>query len=170
MVALGPDIAWAMAIQLNRMGRHKTLADRFRWYWKISNRLEGLQVRRTGTSGIAVIRRSPALVLETVGKRTGRRRRTPLMYWTTDDHFFIGGGAAGMSRVDWVANLRSNPEAAVWVKRRRIPVVGRELRGEEYEAAKSHAFRLWPNAAKYERSGRPIPYFRLERKGGVSRP
>lgn len=160
MVAIRPDISREMAVQLNYK---RTTADRFRWYWKISNRLEAFQVRRTGTSGIALIRRSQALVLETTGRRTGRRRRTPLMYWSADGHFFIGGGAAGMTRVDWVANLRSNPVAAAWIKRRRIPVIGRELRSGEYEVAKSHAFRLWPNAAKYERSGRPIPYFRLER-------
>jgi hypothetical protein len=29
------------------------------------------------------------------------------MYWQDEGKLFIGGGAAGMTRVDWVANVRS---------------------------------------------------------------
>lgn len=67
-----------------------------------------------------------------------------------------------MTRVDWVANLRANPEAVLWIKRRPVRVIGQELSGHEYDAARSRALQRWPNAVKYERSGRPIPFFRLE--------
>ncbi len=67
-----------------------------------------------------------------------------------------------MTRVDWVANLRALPRAHVWIGRRRIPVLARELVGEEYERVRREAFERWSDAPTYERrSGRPIPYFRL---------
>jgi len=85
------------------------------------------------------------------------------MYWRTDEGAYIGGGAAGMTRVDWVANLRANPACAAWVKRRRFEATAHELHGAEYERAKSYAFARWPAASRYEmKSGRAVPFFRLE--------
>jgi deazaflavin-dependent oxidoreductase (nitroreductase family) len=140
-------------------------ADRYRWLWRISNRLESTALRYLGTSGIALIGRRTVLVLETTGRKTGRTRRTPVAYWRDgNDALFIGGGAGGMSRVDWVANLREDPAAAVWIGRRRQPVIGTELSGDDYEQARRRASAHWPDVARYERtSGRPIPYFRLDR-------
>jgi deazaflavin-dependent oxidoreductase (nitroreductase family) len=142
----------------------ETLADRFRWVWKLTARSEALQVRLLGTSVIAFLRRDRILVIETTGRRTGRRHRTPVMYWTDDGHIFIGGGAAGMTRVDWVANLRHTPVAMAWIRRRAVAVSAHELRGAECERARTQAFERWPAAAKYERSGRKIPYFRLDER------
>jgi deazaflavin-dependent oxidoreductase (nitroreductase family) len=130
--------------------------------WRIVNRLESLQVRHLGVSGISLLRRTPVLVLETTGRHTGRRRRAAVAYWTEGDAFLIGGGAAGMSRVDWVANLRAHPECVAYVRRRRIGVQARELTGDDYRAAQAEAFRRWPTTPRYEqRSGRKIPYFSL---------
>lgn len=139
-------------------------ADRCRPLWRVSNRLESAALRYLGTSGIGLVGRRTVLVLETTGRRTGRMRRTPVAYWRgSHGALFIGGGAGGMSRVDWVANLRANTVAAVWIRRRRIPVTGTELSGDAYERARRHAFSRWPDAARYERiSGRSIPYFRLD--------
>jgi deazaflavin-dependent oxidoreductase (nitroreductase family) len=76
---------------------------------------------------------------------------------------FIGGGAAGMSRVDWVANLRTQPAAAVWIDRHRRPVIATELTGDSADQARRHAVSRWPEVARYERSsGRPVPFFRLD--------
>jgi deazaflavin-dependent oxidoreductase (nitroreductase family) len=112
---------------------------------------------------MTLLRRTDVLVLETIGARTGKRRRTPVAYWLDgDDNYLIGGGAAGMTKVDWVANLRANPEGAVWVRRRRVAVTAEEFGGAEYERIKQEAFERWPGARKYEQvSGRSIPYFRL---------
>lgn len=128
------------------------------------NRLESASLRRFGTSAIALIGRRRVLLLETTGRRTGQTRRTPMAYWT-DDHgaLFIGAGAGGLARVDWVANLRANPAAAVWIARRRRPVLAVELTGDTAEQARRHTQAIWPDAARYEQmSGRRAPYFRLD--------
>jgi deazaflavin-dependent oxidoreductase (nitroreductase family) len=144
----------------SRVGR----ADRLRPVWRISNRLESAALRHFATSGIALLGRRAVLVLETTGRRTGRTRRTPVAYWRGDDGvLFIGGGAAGMSRVDWVANLRTQPAAAVWIDRHRRPVIATELTGDAADQARRHAVSRWPEVARYERSsGRPVPFFRLD--------
>src|SRR5438309_11812351 len=83
--------------------RRRTWADWTRPLWRVGNRLEAWELRRLGTSGMKLLRRSDLLALETTGRRTGRRRRVPLAYWVTDEgSYMVGGGAAGMTRVDWV--------------------------------------------------------------------
>jgi deazaflavin-dependent oxidoreductase (nitroreductase family) len=142
--------------------RSVSRADRFRWVWRIVNRLESLQVRHLGVSGISLLRCTPVLVLETTGRRTGRRRRAAVAYWTDGDVVLIGGGAAGMSRVDWVANLRSQQDCVAYVRRRGTCVRARELTGDEYCNARAEALRRWPHTSRYEeKSGRKIPYFSL---------
>ena len=139
--------------------------DRTRPMWRVGNRIEAFQLRRLGFSPMSLfINKGALMVLETTGRRTGRRRFTPVGYWQ-DAHgaFFVGGGAAGMTAVpDWVANLRATSTAAVWIRRSRIPVVARELAGDERDRARDEATAIWAGVPRYERkSGRVIPYFRM---------
>lgn len=103
------------------------------------------------------------LVLENTGRRTGKRRFTPLGYWEEEGAYFIGGGAGGSSIVpDWVRNLQADSNAAVWIHRSRIPVRAEELQGTERDRAKQTATGIWRGVPGYEtKAGRVIPYFRL---------
>lgn len=131
--------------------------------WRYGNRIESFELRHFGTSGMSILGRNRMLVIETTGRKTGRVRRTPVAYWRDGDDIFIGGGAAGMTRVDWLANVRAQPRCAVWLKRKRIEVVATELEGSAYDAAREYAFERWPFTRKYEAmSGRRVPYFRLD--------
>ena len=119
-------------------------------------------LRRLGMSGMSLLRRTPLLVIETTGRRSNKRRAAPVAYWVENGAYFIGGGAAGMTRVDWVANLRAHPNASVVVGRQRIRVHAEELLGDDYDSVRNHALSLWQGVPKYERlSGRRVPYFRL---------
>lgn len=138
--------------------------DRTRPLWRIGNRIEAFQLRHLGFSPMSLINRGRLMVLETTGRRTGRRRFTPLGFWEdTDGAYVVGGGAAGMATVpDWVRNLRANPAAAVWIRRTRVAVVAEELTGTRRDRAQEEATKVWPAVAKYAaESGRVIPYFRL---------
>lgn len=115
---------------------------------------------------MSLLNAGSVMVLETVGRRTGRRRFAPVGYWRDEDGaFVVGGGAAGMATVpDWVRNLRANPGAAVWIRRSRIPVQALELTGTERDHARDEAAEIWRGVPRYEmKSGRVIPYFRLVR-------
>ena len=149
---------WAMAVT------RRNWVDRTRPLWRVGNRLEAFQLRRLGFSPMSLFNKGSVLVLETTGRRTGRRRFTPVGYWRdAAGAFLVGGGAAGMTRdPDWVANLRATPAAAVWVRRSRMAVTARELSGDERARAQEEATAIWPGIGRYEsKSGRVIPYFHL---------
>lgn len=112
---------------------------------------------------MSLLNRGEVMVIETTGRRSGRRRFAPVGYWKDGPAYFVGGGAAGMSTVpDWVRNLRRNERAAAWIRRSRIEVVAHELTGVERDAAQQKATETWPGVPRYEKkSGRAIPYFRL---------
>jgi deazaflavin-dependent oxidoreductase (nitroreductase family) len=132
--------------------------------WRIGNRIEAFQLRHVGFSAMSLVNRGDVMVLETMGRRTGRRRFAPVGYWEDGrGGFLVGGGAAGMATVpDWVRNLRVNPSAAVWIRRSSLAVLAHELIGVERDRTRQEAMRIWPDVARYEaRSGRVIPYFRL---------
>ncbi len=144
--------------------RRRRWIDRTRPLWRIGNRIEAFELRHLGVSIMSLLNRGDVMALETIGRRSGKMRYTPVGYWRDDNGaFIVGGGAAGMATVpDWVLNLRHTPKAAVWVRRSRVPVVAHELTGEDRERARSDATKIWPGVPKYERkSGRTIPYFEL---------
>jgi deazaflavin-dependent oxidoreductase (nitroreductase family) len=145
-------------------GRQRNWADRSRPLWRIGNRVEAFQLRHLGFSTMSLLNRGDVMVLETIGRRTQRRRFTPVGYIEdVQGAFVVGGGAAGMATVpDWVRNLRANPSAAAWIRRSRLPVLARELTGAERDEAQREAIRIWPAIPRYQaKSGRTIPYFRL---------
>ena len=152
-----------MALVTSAGTTRRTWADRLRFWVRIANKVEVLQLRLFGISGVSFMRRRDVLVLETIGRRTGKRRRSPVTYLCNDDGSYrIGGGAGGMTRVDWVANLRVRYDAVVYVRRKRLAVRVHELDGEQRDAAHEAAARRWPEVLNYERvSNRQIPYFRL---------
>lgn len=119
-------------------------------------------MKRFGRSGLGVVFRADVLVLETTGRRTGKRRETPLAYVEHEGGWLVAGGAGGQATVDWVANLVADSRATVTIERRQGEVVAVRLSGAEYASARDLALRTWPRIRAYERrSGRPVPLFLL---------
>jgi deazaflavin-dependent oxidoreductase (nitroreductase family) len=138
--------------------------DRIRVVRRLTSGIEATQVKRFGRSGLSLLARTPVLVLETTGRKSGRRRETTLAYLPLDcDQLLVVGGAGGQTRLpDWVANVRANPTVMVTVNRTRRPMHAVELRGTERETAWKQALAEWPQIASYEsKAGRPVPVVRL---------
>lgn len=56
----------------------------------------------------------PLLVLETVGRRSGRSRRTPLLYLEDDGRYVVVASNGGANwEPAWLLNLRSEPTPRV---------------------------------------------------------
>lgn len=126
--------------------------------------IEAAQVRRFGRSILSTAFRTKALVLETVGRKTGRPRETALAYHRlSNGDLVIVGGAGGQRRVpDWVANVRANPDVHVVVDRVRRPTTASELVAHERATVWGEVRQVWPQIDTYEqRAGRPVPLFRL---------
>lgn len=139
-------------------------ADLLRPVRRVTGRFEAAQVRLLGRSVLSVIFRRPVLVLETIGRRTGRPRRTVLAYHPLEQgDLAVVGGAGGQTRSpDWVANLRADPNVLVIVARQRVPVCAVEVTGSERTELWVMLRRVWPQIDAYEqRVGREVPVFRL---------
>jgi len=150
------------------MARRRSWADGLRPLRRIAGPVESAQVRRFGRSGLSVLFRTPVLVLETVGRRSGRSRSTPLAYQREGDgSYLVIAGAAGQTVLpDWVANLRANPDARVIVDRTPIAVRAIELLDDEHDATWSRVAAGSPRIDSYaRRAGRRAPMFRLVPSG-----
>ena len=70
----------------------------------------------------------PLLLLETVGRRSGEVRVTPLTYATQGADFLVAGSNWGQERQPgWALNLLAKPDAVVELHGGRIPVTARPL-------------------------------------------
>jgi F420H(2)-dependent quinone reductase len=142
----------------------RNLMDRLRPVRRALRGIEAAQVRWFGRSALSTAFRTSVLVLETVGRRTGRSRGTTLAYHRlADGALVVVGGAGGQRRVpDWVANVRADPDVHVTVDRHRMPMIAVELVEDERRRAWDEARAVWPQIERYERrAGRPVPVFRL---------
>ena len=78
------------------------------------------------------------LLLEHVGRKTGQRRLTPILYVPDGERFVMAASNAGQDRHPaWWLNLQAQPEVTIRVGRRVIAVKAR--RASDAELA-----RLWP--------------------------
>ena len=62
------------------------------------------------------------MLLTTVGRKTGKRWTTPLIYLTDGDEFVVVAGGRGIVRPSWYYNLRDNPEVSIRVRRQVLSV------------------------------------------------
>jgi deazaflavin-dependent oxidoreductase (nitroreductase family) len=77
-----------------------------------ATRLHAWVYRRSGGSVLGRMGGQPVLLLETAGRRTGRRRTTPVQYLADGDTFVVVASNAGAARPPaWYLNLRANPHA-----------------------------------------------------------
>lgn len=114
---------------------------------------------RVQVSGLGV----PTLVLHTVGARSGEERETVLMYCPDGAEFLVtGSNFAREAHPAWTYNLLAQPDVAVSLHGRRIPVNARLLDDDEREATWPMLERNWPGYRRYEvTAGRTLRVFRL---------
>lgn len=76
----------------------------------------------------------PVLLLRTTGRRTGRRRTTPVEYLPAGAGYVVVAANAGAARPPaWSLNLGAEPRAGVRVRTQDVDVLARELHGSERE-------------------------------------
>ncbi|HJO24628.1 MAG: nitroreductase family deazaflavin-dependent oxidoreductase [Myxococcota bacterium] len=80
----------------------------------------------------------PTLLLTCVGRKSGEKRTTPLVFMQNGEEMVIVGSLAGYdTHPAWVFNLKANPECWVQRDRDKVTAVARDATAEEREA-------LWP--------------------------
>jgi deazaflavin-dependent oxidoreductase (nitroreductase family) len=105
------------------------------------------------------------LILNTVGRRSGETRETPVA-WFADgaDEWLIVASGGGSQHPDWYVNLMAHPDRAsiVLPGGDTVPVTPHRLDGADRERASQHITAAQPRYAKYQRkSAREYPVVRL---------
>lgn len=107
---------------------------------------------------------APMLLLETVGRRTGERRLSPLLFARAEDEsvYVVGSNFGGEQHPGWTANLLAHPEARVIAGGVEVPVRATLVEGEEAERAYARMIEITAVYAAYRRrTDRRIRVFRL---------
>ena len=93
--------------------------------------------RATGGKLFGRMGKSPILLLNTVGRKSGKKRTSPLLYVMDGEDFVVIASKGGApTHPAWYLNLRTNPDASV-------EVGGREVRVKTKEADSEVKARLW---------------------------
>jgi deazaflavin-dependent oxidoreductase (nitroreductase family) len=107
----------------------------------------------------------PTLLLEHVGRKSGRLFTTPLLYLDDGDRFVVVASQGGLPKnPQWYPNLLAAPDTHVRIARRgRVAVTAREAVGEERAELWPRLVELYADFEKYARwTEREIPVVVLE--------
>mgnify|MGYP001345742469 FL=1 len=106
----------------------------------------------------------PIVVLTTVGAKTGKLRKTPLMRVEHEGRYAVVASMGGAPKHPvWYHNVVAHPHVELQDGPVKRDYVARELSGAEREEWWARAVAVWPDYARYqERTSRVIPVFLLE--------
>ncbi len=108
-----------------------------------------------------------ALVLTTIGRRSGVERNTPVGWFPGPDGswLIVASANAAVNNPAWYYNLAAHPDARIEVAGEVIDVTADELHGPERERAWQEITAGAPRFAGYQRkTDRELPIIRLTRR------
>jgi deazaflavin-dependent oxidoreductase (nitroreductase family) len=105
----------------------------------------------------------PVIVLTSVGARTGKLRKTPLMRVESDGEYAVVASLGGApTHPVWYYNLTANPHVELQDGPVKKDYRAREVHGAEYAAWFERAVAAWPDYAEYQKkTTRTMPIFVL---------
>ena len=121
-----------------------------------------LYERSGGTQGND-LRGKPVIILTSVGAKTGKIRKTPLMRVEHDGEYAVIASLGGApTHPVWYYNLVANPHVELQDGAVKKDYQAREVSGAERETWWERAVAAWPDYASYQtRTTRKIPLFVL---------
>ena len=115
-----------------------------------------------GTEGTE-LKGKPVILLTTVGAKTGKLRKTPLMRVEHNGEYAVVASLGGAPKHPvWYHNVKAHPHVELQDGTRTADYEAREVTGEEKAAWWRRAVEVWPDYADYQRkTDREIPVFVL---------
>ena len=112
----------------------------------------------------ADLRGRPIIVLTSIGAKTGKLRKTPLMRVEHDGDYAVVASMGGAPKNPvWYYNLKKNPHVELQDGPTKRDYNAREVTGDEKAIWWKRAVETWPDYAKYQtKTERQIPVFVLE--------
>ena len=119
----------------------------------------------SGGTEATTLRGLPVVVLTTVGARTGKLRKTPLMRVEHDGTYAVVASRGGAPKHPvWYHNLKAHPAVELQDGPVKQDLRAREVTGEERAIWWARAVEAFPDYADYQtKTDRQIPAFVLER-------
>jgi deazaflavin-dependent oxidoreductase (nitroreductase family) len=140
--------------------------------WKLGSGAHAGVYRATGGKLFGRMGKSPILLLNTVGRKSGKKRTSPLLYVMDGEDFVIIASKGGASaHPAWYLNLMANPEATVEIEDREVRVRAEEADSEEKSRLWQKMVEMYPAYDAYqEKTEREIPLLVLRpvERGGAS--
>lgn len=117
-----------------------------------------------GTEGTA-LKGKPVILLTTVGAKTGKLRKTPLMRVEHNGEYAIVASLGGApTNPVWYYNVKANPRVELQDGSENHDYDAREVFGDEKAAWWDRCVQAWPDYAEYQKkTERQIPVFVLTR-------
>ena len=115
-----------------------------------------------GTEGTE-LKGKPVILLTTVGAKTGKLRKTPLMRVEHNGEYAVVASLGGAPKHPvWYHNVKAHPHVELQDGTRTADYEAREVTGEEKATWWRRAVEVWPDYADYQRkTDREIPAFVL---------
>jgi len=130
----------------------------FRW----GNKLMASRIRRKGGGKFLGFN---ALVLTTVGRKTGAERTTPVGWFPGPDGgwLIVASAAGAVGNPAWYYNIAAHPDQVqIEVEGRKVAVVAEQLHGTERAEAWQQIITAAPRFAQYQvKTDRELPIIRL---------
>jgi deazaflavin-dependent oxidoreductase (nitroreductase family) len=110
------------------------------------------------------LRGRPVIILTSVGAKTGKLRKTPLMRVEHDGEYAVVASQGGAPKNPvWYHNLKADPHVELQDGPTKRDYMAREVSGDEKAVWWERAVETWPDYARYQtRTTRQIPVFVLE--------
>ena len=107
----------------------------------------------------------PIILLTTLGAKSGKLRKTPLMRVEHNGEYAVVASKGGApTHPVWYHNLVANPHVELQDGAERHDYQAREVQGEERDTWWARALEVWPAYADYQtKTDRQIPVFVLTR-------
>jgi deazaflavin-dependent oxidoreductase (nitroreductase family) len=108
------------------------------------------------------------LLLTTLGRRTGKLRRTALIHGRDGDRYVVVASVGGAkNHPSWYLNLRENPQARVQVGAEIFEARAASARSKDRTRLWREMVSIWPEYERYQmKCAREIPVVILERTNG----
>lgn len=109
---------------------------------------------------------APTVLLNTIGRKSGQRRTSPLLYVRDADRLVVVGSNFGQEHHPaWTSNLLAQPEASVTMAGHDIPVLATQVTGDEKDRLYRNFIELAGAYAVYQgRTDRDLRMFVLTRR------
>ena len=110
------------------------------------------------------LRGRPVIILTSVGAKTGKLRKTPLMRVEHEGSYAVVASLGGAPKHPvWYFNLKENPHVELQDGATKRDYMAREVTGDEKALWWDRAVATWPDYARYQKkTDRQIPVFVLE--------